>query len=525
MFLQEMNRVHEMIHQQSFQSDYNAWWNEQDQGNVSDDTDMSDEDMNFGLLVIRICLISVQCLPHSKFPTEGIMKTSPHKFEQWLYSMADEIDKSLQSKKPSLVTVQHRFYHVCYLKAHARIRECWSILSATVKDAHEVGLHLKDPGVSFTDLEMEIRRRTFWTLYIWDRFMSAFFGHWPLIPEGYFDIEPPHDNLQAFTITPYVLTPFTNRVFVMKLARFLSAFMSPPSWQHDRVDSVVIADFAQRFQQVIIDQLPHAFWLENPDTTWDSVDPALPGKRETLRLCIWVTKSSLYKAFADPCSSLQQQKSPVLKNGSDLLALAHRRTLMDTACKAISSIGSLYMLLGDEEAGSTEKLFFLPICLVEALANLGVCLLSIQADERVLTVNGIQFVTDPNLPQNYLSFFDGYDLLCGQSSGHAIARKGVNVLKGLHDTLRTSFRSTDLLDTPGGVALGTGSLVVGQGYGAGRFQLEHALVSLHSHGGAGGQGGRGGALFPLPEWLPSFVASPGRAWLFHDDTAFGELMA
>ncbi|KAJ5635907.1 uncharacterized protein N7484_009220 [Penicillium longicatenatum] len=514
-----------MIHPPSFQSNYNAWWTKQDQGSLSGETNISDEDLNFGLLVIRICLISVQCLPHSKFPTDGILKTSPHNFEQWLYSLADEIDKSLQSKRPSLVTVQHRFYHVCYLKAHARIRECWSILSATVKDAHEIGLHLKDPGIPLTELEMEIRRRTFWTLYIWDRFMSAFFGHWPLIPEGYFDIEPPQDNLQALTITPYVLTPFTDRVFVMKLARFVSAFMSPPSWQQDRVDSVVVADFSQRFQQVIIDQLPHAFWLENPDTTWDSVDSALPGKRETLRVCIWLTKTALYKAFADPCGSLQQQKSPVLKHGSDLLALAHRRTLMDTTCKTISSIGSLYMLIGDEEAGSTEKLFFLPVCLVEALANLGVCLLSIQADERVLTVDGIQSVTDPDLPRNYLAFFEGYGLLCRYSSRHAIARKGANVLKGLHDTLRASIPATDILDTHGGGTLGTGPLVAGPGYGAGRFQLEHALVSLHSQGGEGDAGGRARTFIPLPEWLPSFMASPGRAWLFHDDAAFGDLMA
>lgn len=39
--------------------------------------------------------------------------------------------------------------------------------------------------------------------------MCIFFGHWPLIPEGYFDIESPHDNLQPLTISPYVLTPFT----------------------------------------------------------------------------------------------------------------------------------------------------------------------------------------------------------------------------------------------------------------------------------------------------------------------------
>lgn len=173
MFLKEMNRIQEMIHSQSFQAQYESWWAAQENNEIVGDAQVSDEDLNFGLLVIRICLIGIQCLPHSRYPTAGLIKTHPSDLEQWMYSMADEIDKSLQSKKPTLVTVQHRYYHVCYLKNYARIRESWSVLSATVKDAHEIGLHLKDPGCTFSELEMEIRRRTFWTLYVWDRYVNA----------------------------------------------------------------------------------------------------------------------------------------------------------------------------------------------------------------------------------------------------------------------------------------------------------------------------------------------------------------
>lgn len=169
MFLAEMNRLHELIHAPSFQSRYTAWWITQESNELAGESNISDEDMNFGLLVIRICLLSVQCLPHSRYPTTAILKTHPNQLEQWLYAVADEIDKTLQSKKPTLVTVQHRNCHVCYLKNSARIREAWSVLSATVKDAHEVGLHLKEPGMPFSEVEMEIRRRTFWTLYVWDR--------------------------------------------------------------------------------------------------------------------------------------------------------------------------------------------------------------------------------------------------------------------------------------------------------------------------------------------------------------------
>ncbi|KAJ5697359.1 hypothetical protein N7488_011043 [Penicillium malachiteum] len=522
MFLKSINRVLEMIHAESFQSQYLAWWMRQESNEAAGDTNISDDDLNFGLLVIRICLMSVQCLPHAGYPTSttGVLKTHPSHLESWLYSMADELDKSLQSKKPTLVTVQHRYYHFVYLNNYARIRDSWSALNAAVKDAHEIGLHLEIPNVSLSEVEKEIRRRTFWSLYVGDRYMSSFFGHWPLIPEGYIYIDPPHDNLQPLSVNPYVLTSFTDRIFHIKITRFLTAFMSPPSWEHDRVDSIAIAEFTRQFQQVIIDPLPPVYRLESPRNTWDAIDPAITGKREMLSFIIWATKAFLYKAFADPSNSLQQQNSPTLKNGCDLIALSHRRSFMECSSKAILSIDNLYHRIGDEEGGAGEKLFFIPACLAEALANLGVCLLSIQADAKILGMDGIQFHNDPNIRRYYLSWFDGFSLLCQHSQQQPIARKGVTILEGLHETLRMFYQTAELLDAQSAQGLATESLM-GHGYQAGQYQLEHALVSMHAHGGKRIQQSRS---FPLPAWLPSYLATTGRSWLFQDPAAFADLM-
>ncbi|KAJ5629924.1 hypothetical protein N7528_003581 [Penicillium herquei] len=522
MFLQSINRVLEMIHAESFQSQYLAWWMTQESNEAAGDTNISDDDMNFGLLVIRICLMSVQCLPHAGYPTSttGVLKTHPSHLESWLYSIADELDKSLQTKKPTLVTVQHRYYHFVYLNNYARIRDSWSALNTAVKDAHEIGLHLEIANIPLSEVEKEIRRRTFWSLYVGDRYMSSFFGHWPLIPEGYIYIDPPHDNLQPLSVNPYVLTSFTDRIFHIKITRFLTAFMSPPSWEHDRVDSIAIAEFTRQFQQVIIDPLPPVYWLDNPGNTWDAIDPAITGKREMLSFIIWATKAFLYKAFADPSNSLQQQNSPTLKNGCDLIALSHRRSFMECSSKAIISIDNLYHRIGDEEGGAGEKLFFIPACLTEALANLGVCLLSIQADAKSLGMDGIHFHNDPDIRRYYMSWFDGFSLLCRHSQQQPIARKGVTILEGLHETLRTFYQTAELLDAQSAQGLATESLM-GQGYQAGQYQLEHALVSMHARGGKRIQQSRS---FPLPAWLPSYLATTGRSWLFQDPAAFADLM-
>lgn len=169
-FLQEINRTYEMIYPPSFHSRYNEWWAFQENLEGILEGGMSDEDVDFGILILRLCLLSVQCLPHSRYPTSRILEVSLDHLEECFYSMANEIEKTQPSeRKPTLVTVQQRFYHVCYLRNYARIRECWAALSVTVKDAHEMGLHLKDPGVPLSNMSMELRRRTFWNLYVVDR--------------------------------------------------------------------------------------------------------------------------------------------------------------------------------------------------------------------------------------------------------------------------------------------------------------------------------------------------------------------
>ncbi|KAJ5587600.1 uncharacterized protein N7459_003365 [Penicillium hispanicum] len=520
MFMDEFNRAYQILHPFTFQSKYAAWWAAQESNDRASVREISDEDLDFGLLILRLCLLCMQCLPHPKYPTTGILQLYPNLLEAWLDSTADELDKSRPSRRPSLYTIQHRFYHVNYLKSYARIRECWSVLATTIKDAHELKLHRKTPGVSLSELEMELRRRTFWSLYVWDRVMATTFGHWPLIPEGYFDIDPPHDNLEAFTVYPYVLTPFSDRVFHVKICRYLTAFMSPPSWQIDQYSPVVVADFAQRFQQVIVDQLPPAFWLHHPDTAWDAICPALPIKRQMLHVLIYNIRADLYKGFVDPCHSLQPGQPIQTQHPADPLALSHRRTLIHTTCQAIHAILGFYTMTADKEGAMPEHHFLLPILLVEALASLGVCLLSIHRDTCSLAMDGIQISPDPHLQYSYAAFFDGHRLLCQEATHRAIAKQGLEILESLHNTLCVSHPRPGPTESNGGAAVPMGAYIISPGSGAVAFPLEHALASLYSKGGRIHRG----TVVSLPKWLPSLLDYPNRSWLFQDPAAFGALI-
>lgn len=268
-------------------------------------------------------------------------------------------------------------------------------------------------------------------------------------------------------------------------------------------------------------ELPPPFSLESSDTSWDAAHPALIFKREILGLFIYTTEASLYRLFMDPCKSLHRGQNVPAKNGPDLLALSHRRSLMDTTCKLISRIAKLYVLTGNEEGGLVERLFTLPICLIHSLATLGVCLLSIQADERRLSIAGIHTVAEPELQRSYNTLFDAFGLLYRLAPHYIFAKRGVKLLERLHGTLRACLSGPDLFEASPADAAMMGTFP-GQPQRTGYFQLEPALVSLHFSGGGEFQGG---TFIALPEWLPSFLESSVGTWSLHSPAVFGDIMA
>lgn len=149
-----------MIYPATFLEIYNSWWPQ-----LTHDTD---DDIQFGLLILWLCLNGLQAIPHPKQPAHGIICTPLGVLENELYINAQKFDFR-RPRVPSLVRVQQLFFHTCYLKNSGEIKESWFVLDAAVREAHELGLHLEDPGIQLNDFEKEIRRRTFWSLYVWDR--------------------------------------------------------------------------------------------------------------------------------------------------------------------------------------------------------------------------------------------------------------------------------------------------------------------------------------------------------------------
>lgn len=74
--------------------------------------------------------------------------------------------------RPSHLNVLQYFYAACYAKNEGYVKDAWDFLGEAIQLAVDLGMHEEGQqvgGVVLTEFWLEMRRRTFWNLYIWDR--------------------------------------------------------------------------------------------------------------------------------------------------------------------------------------------------------------------------------------------------------------------------------------------------------------------------------------------------------------------
>lgn len=78
-----------------------------------------------------------------------------------------------------------------YLQGTQKSVQAWSIHGLAVKAAFQLGLHSSEASKRFSDLEREIRKRTWYGCVILDRTLSMTFGRPAAIPDDYVRISLP----------------------------------------------------------------------------------------------------------------------------------------------------------------------------------------------------------------------------------------------------------------------------------------------------------------------------------------------
>ncbi|KAH6661205.1 fungal-specific transcription factor domain-containing protein [Truncatella angustata] len=134
------------------------------------------------------------------------------------YSRSKTLCLDLIMSGTSVESVQTMLLMSLYLQGTNRSVKTWNIHGLAVKAAFQLGLHVSDSAWNCSELDREIRNRTWYGCVILDRTLSMTFGRPPAIPENYVRVPLPQichssmsrndssDNLEIVSAMFFVAT-------------------------------------------------------------------------------------------------------------------------------------------------------------------------------------------------------------------------------------------------------------------------------------------------------------------------------
>ncbi|KAJ5105353.1 hypothetical protein NUU61_002700 [Penicillium alfredii] len=142
---------------------------------------------------IVLMVFAVSTLYEELQPGETVDERS--KSERWY--AASKYMSSLESGPPRLETIQARLGQCLYLLSSSRANECWYSFGTALQVVTALGLHRKWPAKLSKNecsyLELELRKRIFWSAYTLDKYLSIMFGRSRLLRDEDLDQELPDE--------------------------------------------------------------------------------------------------------------------------------------------------------------------------------------------------------------------------------------------------------------------------------------------------------------------------------------------
>ncbi|KAJ5164128.1 uncharacterized protein N7500_005958 [Penicillium coprophilum] len=144
------------------------------------------------LIIIAVSTLYVEMRPGGMHGGQGERLES----ERWY--AASKYMSSLESGPPRLETIQARLGQCLYLLSSSRANECWYSFGTTMQIVTALGLHRKQPAKVSNNrcsyLELELRKRIFWSVYTLDKYLSIMFGRPRLLHDEDIDQELPNET-------------------------------------------------------------------------------------------------------------------------------------------------------------------------------------------------------------------------------------------------------------------------------------------------------------------------------------------
>lgn len=159
-FIDKINFIYDYITPDLFLERYGSWW--------SQSSYYGEEDIVFGVLILRLCVYSLQFLPHHDYPTDSVLDYPIDVLESRCDEAAYRLD-SYRPRKPSVFRIQYLMLQTVTLMNAGDPKESYQALREGINEAHEINLFTEERWPTVHDSNAETRRKVFWNVYIWDR--------------------------------------------------------------------------------------------------------------------------------------------------------------------------------------------------------------------------------------------------------------------------------------------------------------------------------------------------------------------
>lgn len=238
----------------------------------------------FASFILAICCLSSRHIDDPRVRSEGNDTCSVG--SRW-FELFSRLRTLPTADRPTLYTVQSVLVAAVYAVGLGKLSKAFALLSEAVTLSFDAGLHRSVEAYDcFDPIEDEVRKRTFWCVYMWDKQAGAAFGRPPLLRLRDCDVPEPAVVDDEFISAEGVGqqppgTPSRMGAFVATLRYYVvleSVLDLPPSLNASSSTflaraSKVLSGFGRntdmREEEMMLDELRRnlpQYWAHTPET-------------------------------------------------------------------------------------------------------------------------------------------------------------------------------------------------------------------------------------------------------------------
>lgn len=134
------------------------------------------DDVEFAVLLLRLCSHAAKFLPSPSYPVDRVRSMLLGDIQKQCDNVGDRLAKTCTSLNPrgSLVRVQHLIISGLSAQCEGRNDTFWETIGHTVIAAQKLGICKESPAPIHAGpfrTEEELRQSTLCNLYVWDRYL------------------------------------------------------------------------------------------------------------------------------------------------------------------------------------------------------------------------------------------------------------------------------------------------------------------------------------------------------------------